>query len=73
MDLLKKRSEKNDVIVKITITAPNDDLSRLIEPKACFSSRRFEVVKVLNDNGIFAGVMMNLTLAFITDKSGDIR
>ncbi|MDE5985592.1 MAG: radical SAM protein [Eubacterium sp.] len=73
MDLLKKIGEKNDVIVKLTITTPNDDLSRIIEPRVCPSSQRFEAVKALNENGIFAGVMMNPTLPFITDKPEDIR
>ncbi|MDE6469720.1 MAG: radical SAM protein [Eubacterium sp.] len=73
MDLLKKINEKNDVIVKLTITTPNDDLSRIIEPRVCSSSQRFETVKALNENGIFAGVMMNPTLPFITDKPEDIR
>lgn len=73
VDLLKKINEKNDVIVKLTITTPNDDLSKIIEPGVCVSSRRFEVIKILRENGIFAGVMMNPTLPFITDKLDDIR
>lgn len=73
VDLLKKISGKNDVIVKLTITTPNDALSKIIEPGVCSSSRRFETVRALSSKGIFVGVMMNPTLPFITDKPEDIR
>lgn len=73
IDLLKKINEKNDVIVKITITTPYDMLSKIIEPNVCVSSKRFEVIKKLSENGIFCGIMMNPVLPFITDKEEDIR
>ena len=73
LDLLKEINAKNNVIIKLTITTPHDDLSRIIEPRVCVSSRRFEVIKTLNENGIFAGIMMNPVLPFITDKEEDIR
>lgn len=73
LDLLKRMSRKNDVIVKLTITTHNDDLSKIIEPKVCVSSKRFDTVKELSDNGIFTGIMMNPTLPFITDKPDDIK
>ena len=41
IDLLKEINEKNNVIVKFTITTPNDELSRIIEPNVCVSSKRF--------------------------------
>lgn len=73
LDLLKRISRKNDVIVKLTITTHNDDLSKIIEPRVCVSSKRFDTVKELSDNGIFTGIMMNPTLPFITDKPEDIK
>ena len=72
LDLLKEINKKNNVIIKITITTPNDDLSKIIEPHVCNSSKRFNVIKTLTDNGIFAGIMMNPVLPFITDKEEDI-
>ena len=73
IDLLKEINSKNNVIIKFTITTPNDELSKIIEPNVCISSKRLQAIKELTDNGIFAGIMMNPVLPFITDKEGDIK
>ena len=73
IDLLKEINSKNSVIIKFTITIPDDKLSKIIEPNVCVSSKRLEAIKTLNDNGIFAGIMMNPVLPFITDKEEDIK
>lgn len=73
IDLLKEINEKNNVIVKLTITTPHDNLSKVIEPGVPVSSRRFEVIKELSDNGIFTGIMLNPVLPFITDNVEDIK
>ena len=73
LDLLKEINSKNNVIIKFTITTPNDELSKIIEPHVCTSSKRFEAIKTLSDNGIFAGIMMNPVLPFITDAEEDIK
>ena len=73
LDLLKEINEKNNVIIKFTITTPHDELSKIIEPNVCVSSKRFAAIKTLTDNGIFAGIMMNPVLPFITDKEEDIK
>lgn len=73
LDLLKEINEKNNVIVKFTITTPNDKLSKIIEPNVCVSSKRFQAIKTLSDSGIFVGIMMNPVLPFITDNEEDIK
>ena len=73
LDLLKKINERNNVIVKFTITTPSDELSKIIEPNVCVSSKRLQVIKELSDNGIFVGIIMNPVLPFITDSEEDIR
>ena len=73
IDLLKEINSKNNVIIKFTITTPNDELSKIIEPNVCISSKRLQAIKILSDNGIFTGIMMNPMLPFITDKGEDIR
>lgn len=73
IDLLKEINSKNNVIIKFTITTPNDELSKIIEPNVCISSKRLQAIKILSDNGIFTGIMMNPMLPFITDKEEDIR
>lgn len=73
IDLLKEINLKNNVIIKLTITTPNDQLSKIIEPNVCVSSKRLQAVKKLSNNGIFVGIMMNPVLPFITDKEEDIK
>lgn len=73
IDLLKEINSKNDVIVKFTITTPKDELAKIIEPRVCVSSGRLQAIKTLSDNGIFAGVMLNPVLPFITDKEEDLK
>ena len=73
IDCLKEISKKNNVIVKFTITTTSDELSKKIEPHVCPSSKRFEAIKKLSDNGIFVGIMINPVLPFITDSAENIR
>ena len=73
LDILKEINSKNNVIIKFTITTPNDELSKIIEPRVCVSSKRLEAIKKLSDNGIFVGIMMNPILPFITDNEEDIK
>lgn len=73
LDIIKDINSKNNVIIKFTITTPNDELSKIIEPHVCVSSKRFEAIKTLTDNGIFTGIMMNPVLPFITDNEEDIK
>ena len=73
IDLLKEINSRNNVIIKFTITTPHDELSRIIEPHVCVSSKRYAAIKTLNENGIFAGIMMNPVLPFITDGEEDIK
>lgn len=73
IDLLKEINSKKNVIIKFTITTPDDNLSKIIEPNVCVSSKRLEAIKKLSGNGIFAGIMMNPVIPFITDKEEDIK
>lgn len=72
IDILRQINEKNNVIVKITITTVHDALAKIIEPNVCVSSKRFLAVKQLSDNGLFVGILMMPLLPFITDKEEDI-
>lgn len=73
IDLLKEINAKNSVIVKFTITTPNDELSKIIEPNVCVSSKRLQAIKALSENGIFVGIMLNPVLPFITDDEEGIK
>ena len=73
LDLLKEINKNNNVIVKFTITTPKDELSKIIEPNVCVSSKRLAAIKELSDNGIYCGIMLNPVLPFITDREEDIK
>lgn len=73
LDLLKEIKSRNNVIIKFTITTPHDELSKVLEPNVCVTSKRLQAIKELSDNGIFVGIMMNPVLPFITDKEEDIK
>ena len=72
IDLLKAISERNSVIIKISITTHDDSLAKKIEPKVISSSRRFELVKTLNENGIYTGILLHPVLPFLTDNEDTI-
>lgn len=73
LDLLKEINNKNNLIVKFTITTADDELSQIIEPNVCPSSKRFEAIRKLSNSGIFVGIMMNPVLPFITDSEENIK
>ena len=73
LDILKEINSKNNLIVKFTITTADDELSQIIEPRVCPSSKRFDAIKKLSNSGIFVGIMMNPVLPFITDTEENIK
>lgn len=73
IDILKEINKKNNVIVKFTITTPHDNLSKKIEPNVAPSSKRLLAIKKLGEEEIFAGIMLNPVLPFLTDNESDIK
>ncbi|MGI5824009.1 MAG: radical SAM protein [Bacillota bacterium] len=73
IDILKQISQKNNVIVKFTVTTPLDRLSKIIEPCVSPASERLAAIKELSANNIFAGIMLNPVLPFITDDEQQIK
>jgi len=72
IDILKEIAKKNSVIIKISITTYDDELARKIEPNVISSTRRFEVLKELRKNDIYAGVLMTPVLPFLTDTEENV-
>ena len=70
--IFKDIQAHSPVIIKITITAGDDKLSALVEPNAPPSGERFEAIKTLSTNGIYAGVLMMPVLPFIEDTEENI-
>ena len=73
LDLLKQINEHQSVLVCLTITCGDDHLSSLIEPHVSPSSKRFEAIKTLRVNDIYAGVLMTPILPFINDTPENIK
>lgn len=72
IDIFKDISEHSPVICKLTVTTADDELCRKLEPNVSPSSERFEAIKKLAENGIFAGVVMMPVLPFIEDTEENI-
>lgn len=73
IDLFQKISQRNPVVLKLTITTADDMLSKKIEPNVNVASKRFEAVKELNQNGIYTGILFTPILPFITDTKQNIK
>lgn len=72
IDILCSIQEHSPVLCKITITAADDALSEKIEPGAAVSSRRFQALARLGENGIFAGILLMPVLPFLEDNEENI-
>lgn len=73
IDILKKINRYNPVACCITITCGDDELSKIIEPNVSVSSERFNALKEISKEGIFAGVLLTPILPFINDTEENIR
>lgn len=60
------------VLVKIMITTWEDELCKKIEPSVARPSKRFDAVKVLTEQGIYAGILLMPVLPFIEDNEENI-
>lgn len=72
IDLFKEIQKYNDVIIKMTITTFDDELSCIIEPNASLSSKRFEAMKKLSAAGLFCGILLHPILPFINDTEENV-
>ena len=67
IDLLKEISRKNTLVLHLTITTPDDNLARILEPRAPRPELRFAAVRRLREAGLTAGVMCSPLLPGISD------
>lgn len=72
-DLLQEIAGHSPVVVKITITTPDDRLSRRLEPGVSPSSQRFAALEGLSREGIFCGVLLMPVLPFVEDDPQAVR
>lgn len=72
-DVLQHIALHSPVLVKITITTPDDAMAAQIESHAPPSSERFRAIRELAEHGVFAGVLLMPVLPFITDDAEQLR
>ena len=73
LDLLKCINKKAKCVVEMTITTYDETLCEKIEPNVSTTSKRFEVLKIMRDNGIPTVVWLCPILPFINDTEKNIR
>ena len=73
LNLLKKINEKTKTVVQMTITTYDDELSQIIEPNVCATSKRIEVLKKLNKENIPTVVWLSPILPYINDNEENIN
>jgi DNA repair photolyase len=71
-DILLEISKHSPVLVLMTITTVDDNVSRVIEPNVNLSSERFASLKYISNHGIKTGILLMPTLPFITDSERNI-
>jgi len=72
LDLLREIARRNTMVVHITVTTPDVDLARKLEPRAPRPDLRLAAVRKLRDAGLIAGVMCCPLLPGITDSEAAI-
>ncbi|GAB6169792.1 radical SAM protein [Clostridium carnis] len=73
LDLLRSINNKAKCVVQMTLTTYDEELCKIIEPNVSTTKERFEVLKIMNDNGIPTVVWISPILPYINDTEENIR
>lgn len=73
LDLLKSINSKAKCVVQMTLTTYDEDLCRIVEPKVCTTKRRYEVLRIMKENGIPTVVWLSPILPYINDTMENIE
>ena len=68
IDLLQTIARRSRLSINITITTPDTELARILEPRAPRPDLRFHTVKRLREAGLRAGILCSPLLPGITDN-----
>ena len=69
IDLLTEIAARNTLVLHITITTPDTELARKLEPRAPRPDLRFQTVRKLRDAGLTAGILCSPLLPGLTDTA----
>ena len=67
--LLQRIAERSSLVLHITITTPDVELARVLEPRAPRPDLRFRTVRRLRDAGLRVGVLCSPLMPGITDNA----
>lgn len=73
LDLLKSINQKAKAVVQMTLTTYDEELCRILEPNVCTTKRRYEVLKIMQENEIPTVVWLCPILPFINDTEENLR
>lgn len=69
IDLLQRIAERSELVVHITITTPDVELARVLEPRAPRPDLRFRTVRRLRQAGLRTGILCSPLVPGITDNA----
>lgn len=73
IDILRSINEKSKCVVQMTLTTFDERLCQVIEPAVCTTKRRYETLKIMQNEGIPTVVWLSPVLPFINDTEENIR
>lgn len=73
LDLFQKIQEKAKCVVQMTLTTYDEALCKIVETNVCTTKKRFETLKILQQNGIPTVVWLSPILPFINDTEENIE
>jgi len=68
LDLLAELARQNLVAVMISLTTLDDELKRILEPRAAAPSARLRAIRVMREQGIPVGVLCSPMIPMINDR-----
>jgi len=72
IDVIEQISKQNYACIAFTITTTDDDLAKIIEPRAPLPGERLKAMGILSVLGIKTGAVIMPTLPYITDTAENI-
>ena len=73
LNLLKSINAQSKCVVQMTLTTYSESLCKIVEPNVSTTAERFEVLKIMRDNGIPTVVWLSPILPFINDTEQNLR
>ena len=73
LELFDRIHQKAKAVLQMTLTVADDKLSRVLEPNVCTTTRRYEVLKAFQKQGVPTVVWLTPILPFLTDTEENVR